>query len=76
MHEFDARGSASLTYVTSVRYARYLTYYRISLVFIEFEARISGLSLKTKIFIIRKKGQSHIWRRASALPKNQNENVK
>ena len=45
----------------------------MSLAFIEFEARILGLSLETKIFLIRKKGrkkgQSHIWRRASALPK-------
>ena len=36
----------------------------MSLAFIEFEARILGLSLETKIFLIRKeerkKGQSHI----------------
>ena len=49
----------------------------MSLAFIEFEARILGLSLETKIFLIRnmeeqkKEGQSHIWRRASALPKNE-----
>ena len=67
MHEFDARGSASLTY------------YHISLVFIEFEARFSGPSLEIKIFLIRKKqrkkGQSHIWRRASALPKYEGRKV-
>ena len=30
----------------------------MSLAFIEFEARILGLSLETKIFLIRKKGRT------------------
>ena len=52
-----------------VRYVRYVTYYHISLVFIEFKARISGLSLETKIYLIRKEGKEKViygvWR-----PKN------
>ena len=41
-----------MTCLTYLTYVTYLMYYRISLVFIEFEARILGPSLETNFFVI------------------------